>query len=556
MNSPDSPVPQRYDIKTKASVEIGQEMDALDFTGSKEYAPSMRSFLGERRNNFMTFATSPFVMLCLFMAILLNRTLVYAAVRRPSSMGFMKRLVLRLVPVLVLSHSLHRTLLHLRCVSPSWATFLHLPVPTVCENDPKLLWFAYKCICLSAFVETFESAVVARSRVTDHGLTLFEYAFAFTEASMTGVNEEVLTITLWGTLGSLIGQVSMIFWGRKYRLLWTTFLGVGMLTYFGARAFMGHVFEFPTIIIAGFMPHLLASLAIVLCTAIYLFASMFVSHSRLSNHGRIEIALHEDFFAILMKTALLASFSAIETQFLHEYEHIYLPLSTYLEAPSAWGKSPYAQEMRVGQQDKQRRRETLGTTLLQLAQRSIMSVRLMFRAINVARLQPQIRYWDEEDDYARFLAGDLLEEDDVEYVPMTPSSKSSSSEDEEEDGIFRRDEIPIGDLVSDTLQDAEIVQSHFGSKSIVTRAQHASHVHDASADLVSIIQKRRQFVIPEESMSSICIICQVNPRQCLVLPCRCLAICEDCRIELALRNHSNCTACRQPVAGYSKVFVP
>lgn len=65
MNSPDSPVPQRYDIKTKASVEIGQEMDALDFTGSKEYAPSMRSFLGERRNNFMTFATSPFVMLVL-----------------------------------------------------------------------------------------------------------------------------------------------------------------------------------------------------------------------------------------------------------------------------------------------------------------------------------------------------------------------------------------------------------------------------------------------------------------------------------------------------------
>jgi len=53
-----------------------------------------------------------------------------------------------------------------------------------------------------------------------------------------------------------------------------------------------------------------------------------------------------------------------------------------------------------------------------------------------------------------------------------------------------------------------------------------------------------------------CVICQSSPRTILVWPCRCLALCEDCRVSLAMKNFGNCVCCRRDVVGFSRIFVP
>lgn len=50
-----------------------------------------------------------------------------------------------------------------------------------------------------------------------------------------------------------------------------------------------------------------------------------------------------------------------------------------------------------------------------------------------------------------------------------------------------------------------------------------------------------------------CVVCRINPRNVVLWPCRCFAICEDCRISLGLRGFKSCVCCRSDVHGYSKL---
>lgn len=53
-----------------------------------------------------------------------------------------------------------------------------------------------------------------------------------------------------------------------------------------------------------------------------------------------------------------------------------------------------------------------------------------------------------------------------------------------------------------------------------------------------------------------CVICQSHPRQIILWPCKCLAICDNCRLSLVLRNFNSCVCCRRSIDGYSKVYMP
>ena len=53
-----------------------------------------------------------------------------------------------------------------------------------------------------------------------------------------------------------------------------------------------------------------------------------------------------------------------------------------------------------------------------------------------------------------------------------------------------------------------------------------------------------------------CVICQTSPRTILVWPCRCLCLCDDCRLSLAMNNFSACVCCRRDVLGFSRIWLP
>jgi len=53
-----------------------------------------------------------------------------------------------------------------------------------------------------------------------------------------------------------------------------------------------------------------------------------------------------------------------------------------------------------------------------------------------------------------------------------------------------------------------------------------------------------------------CVVCQSTPRTIIVWPCRCLSLCDDCRVSLAMNNFDKCVCCRREVASFSRIFVP
>lgn len=53
-----------------------------------------------------------------------------------------------------------------------------------------------------------------------------------------------------------------------------------------------------------------------------------------------------------------------------------------------------------------------------------------------------------------------------------------------------------------------------------------------------------------------CVVCQSAARTIIVWPCRCLSLCDDCRVSLAMNNFDKCVCCRREVASFSRIFVP
>ncbi|CAK7239516.1 MAG: hypothetical protein STHCBS139747_000947 [Sporothrix thermara] len=53
-----------------------------------------------------------------------------------------------------------------------------------------------------------------------------------------------------------------------------------------------------------------------------------------------------------------------------------------------------------------------------------------------------------------------------------------------------------------------------------------------------------------------CVVCQSAPRTIIVWPCRCLSLCDDCRVSLAMNNFDKCVCCRRDVVSFSRIYVP
>ncbi|KAJ1646838.1 hypothetical protein LPJ64_001722 [Coemansia asiatica] len=84
--------------------------------------------------------------------------------------------------------------------------------------------------------------------------------------------------------------------------------------------------------------------------------------------------------------------------------------------------------------------------------------------------------------------------------------------------------------------------------------------------LAHLIQTRRQqHRLPVQERNSdemsgmvgdtvLCVICWANARSVMLRPCRCLCLCNDCRLALAARSFDHCPCCRRSVCGYSRVY--
>ncbi|ORX88742.1 hypothetical protein K493DRAFT_319251 [Basidiobolus meristosporus CBS 931.73] len=71
----------------------------------------------------------------------------------------------------------------------------------------------------------------------------------------------------------------------------------------------------------------------------------------------------------------------------------------------------------------------------------------------------------------------------------------------------------------------------------------------------SILTHRNRTRTTTQNSAVTCVVCMNHPRSVLLRPCRCLCLCDSCRIDLARRDIDRCPCCRRLVEGYSKVYL-
>ncbi|TGJ86694.1 hypothetical protein E0Z10_g2066 [Xylaria hypoxylon] len=60
----------------------------------------------------------------------------------------------------------------------------------------------------------------------------------------------------------------------------------------------------------------------------------------------------------------------------------------------------------------------------------------------------------------------------------------------------------------------------------------------------------------EAEAGPLCVVCHTAPRKIIVWPCRCLSLCDECRVSLAMNNFDKCVCCRREVISFSRIYVP
>ncbi|KAI0023015.1 hypothetical protein F4780DRAFT_124060 [Xylariomycetidae sp. FL0641] len=102
-------------------------------------------------------------------------------------------------------------------------------------------------------------------------------------------------------------------------------------------------------------------------------------------------------------------------------------------------------------------------------------------------------------------------------------------------------------------------------------ARRALTNEEESELLESLILKRRAETRPEDMDSydpdggdedevaggaSPCVVCHASARKIILWPCRCLCLCDECRVTLAMNNFDKCVCCRREVGSFSRIYVP
>ncbi|KZP01080.1 hypothetical protein CALVIDRAFT_122784 [Calocera viscosa TUFC12733] len=198
---------------------------------------------------------------------------------------------------------------------------------------------------------------------------------------------------------------------------------------------------------------------------------------------------------------------------------------------------------------------------------------------------------DEERVYRRFLEGVVDEEEDEEWCDEDSDEEEEGEESEEQPGEQGEDERAAEEdaredsgLYSDLLQPpsangadsgslAPVLVAHLTSPHALTRRRYqalvlhppaATHDSDNTEWRAFLAQRRAEGAHVDWARSSetalMCAVCMSEPRAVVCWPCRCLAMCDECRAGIAarfvLRGQHTCPCCRQTVDGYSRIYIP
>lgn len=480
-----------------------------------------------------------------------------------------------------------------------------------------LLWPLYLSLCFSQFVETFCSITSGVQPSIETSITLFELSIAFYEFNnMLGGYElpspELLALCLSSLANHLSIHVLKVCNRIRYRLKTSTAIGGTFLAYYIYTFFAGRIHYFPAVVVLSFFPTVVKVVIIGICCVIYFAASALnESHMTFENLGveNLNVSSLDDFNAALFKVSVLALTNVSKKSYIKELSNIELPQSTWFEAElrnlhktqqankkrtfrnahaSSYSNflelpADLAELMEQKQDDPDSSSSSWAMvtkftntstvvkvffTFLYSAVFKRKQIQLLQRKNELLRskLQPDDSvdfYSDSKINYSRLLTGPMASETDntSDFEDIDDDDNDYEDyEDDDDNAILEVIEAQdIYSLLTNKTEEQQILRSHLAQPEFkrLTRSQYTLETNEFTKFGHLLLEVRELTTAQDQpSRAFSCVICQTNPRQIVLWPCRCLALCDSCRLSLVLRSFNTCVCCRQDIEGYSKIYMP
>lgn len=305
---------------------------------SKESLPDRHATLS------FGYLVSPYAGACMTMAIILNRTVVFASSRRNiNRLSTVPKLALRIISIAVLTKALWDIFIQFTVINSDLRKMVGGLIADEAPEISTFLWRIFLSLCISQFFETFVSITSNQSALNDTGLTLFEHSLAFQECQfLSKPSTQLLTLCLFSIGHQIVIHTLGITNLKRIQLIPSTIMGLSFMAFYCYNIYTGGLIFLPTIVILSVIPQFLVLTIIVLCLIIYFFAvlvnedSSNLTYSTMVRNlkSSINLQLNDDFHSALMRFGHIM-FNAVEKEeYVNELSNLTLPSKTYLEANS------------------------------------------------------------------------------------------------------------------------------------------------------------------------------------------------------------------------------
>lgn len=558
---------------------------------SEEIPPTLRSVF-----DTIGFFFSPYAIFCFVIAIVLNRFVVFYAVLNNGSR--------RTLP-LWLSNVFHiSAVVVLAMVSLGPLTlgkdFKILGDPAFAQE--KFLLNIFYAFAYSYCVETIFTIMRNSSPLEGTDYSLFELSIQF--YTMTNNNTKLLDSPDYiidcsmAILSRILIHLVEIFRLRNYRLLFSTIMNLCHICYLGIRVKQGGWKSLPFSVKFRHFPKLFSVSIICLSLLIFKLSCLIrwdpFGKSRnscellqfypLSRNWKkyLNYTGEEDFSAMATKFALLlcSGTELMEKGIRREFPAINIPdnvnekffISGYLNELS----KPYKENTSISFPKKnssilkQRFFLMFPKSIIWIMKKLVGQVFFGFRdnkdedipdndpskMLKIIKTNSLNNSAGHKEDIELELLNTSDDEYSEDYEPSEVESLGDSDEEnlEEDSLIFNETRDALLDLFSS--EDNE-VHTDYNWIMSTSRILQQKLLSDKTLTRASILDTKLSEVDEifgtESDFDLSCAVCKVNERNTVLWPCRCFAICEDCRISLGLRGFSTCVCCRSKVHGYCKV---
>ncbi|KAJ1054870.1 hypothetical protein FZC27_7674g1395 [Saccharomyces cerevisiae] len=558
---------------------------------SEEIPPTLRSVF-----DTIGFFFSPYAIFCFVIAIVLNRFVVFYAVLNNGSR--------RTLP-LWLSNVFHiSAVVVLAMVSLGPLTlgkdFKILGDPAFAQE--KFLLNIFYAFAYSYCVETIFTIMRNSSPLEGTDYSLFELSIQF--YTMTNNNTKLLDSPDYiidcsmAILSRILIHLVEIFRLRNYRLLFSTIMNLCHICYLGIRVKQGGWKSLPFSVKFRHFPKLFSVSIICLSLLIFELSCLIrwdpFGKSRnscellqfypLSRNWKkyLNYTGEEDFSAMATKFALLlcSGTELMEKGIRREFPAINIPdnvnekffISGYLNELS----KPYKENTSISFPKKnssilkQRFFLMFPKSIIWIMKKLVGQVFFGFRdnkdedipdndpskMLKITKTNSLNNSAGHKEDIELELLNTSDDEYSEDYEPSEVESLGDSDEEnlEEDSLIFNETRDALLDLFSSEDNEVHTDYNWIMSTSRILQQKLLSDKTLTRASILDTKLSEGDEIFGTESDFDLsCAVCKVNERNTVLWPCRCFAICEDCRISLGLRGFSTCVCCRSKVHGYCKV---